>query len=72
MGRGLKNPRGIQSRVWRVGVRVWVLIPFKNPYPYGGYEGSWAQINFKFDVTNLNQFSQSKGKKIPCYWVSIP
>jgi hypothetical protein len=46
--RGLKNPGGFYPGVRRVGVRVQILGPSKNPYPsegYTGFRGGPIQIN---------------------------
>ena len=33
------DEQGFQSRVWGVGVKVQILRPSKNPYPWQGYRG---------------------------------
>jgi len=33
IGRGMANPQGWRVRIVRVGVRVGIWLPLKNPYP---------------------------------------
>ena len=37
---GFQKPQGFYPGVWRVGVRVQIFRPFKNPYPSEGSEGT--------------------------------
>ena len=36
---GFEKPQGFQTRVWGVGVRVWIFRPSKTPTPHQGYRG---------------------------------